>query len=340
MREDAHSPRFSVIIANFNGGDYLKGAIASLSAQTVRDFEVFVVDNASTDGSMDFLFETAPHFPINLLPQTRNIGFAAANNLAAEQAKGEWLCLLNPDAEAAPDWLEQIGKAAERHPDIASFASTQIDLHNPDRLDGVGDAYFGFGIPWRGGFGRPIKELPKQEGECFSPCGAGAVIRRDVFMAHGGFDERFFCFCEDVDLGYRMRLSGERCVFLPSAIIRHAGGGLSGRSSPFSLYHGSRNRFWTYIKNTPLLLLLLTLPGPIAITIYLLLRSAFTKRFGSTWRGLWAGIKGLGPVLSDRRRVQKNRQASVADIAKTMCWNPQTLRQRKAHIRPLKKDRP
>ncbi|MEL7231051.1 MAG: glycosyltransferase family 2 protein [Pseudomonadota bacterium] len=339
MREDARPPRFSVIIVNYNGGDYLKGAIASLTAQTIRDFEVFVVDNASSDGSMDFLFEAAPHFPVNLLPQTENLGFAAGNNLAAEQAKGEWLCLLNPDAEATPDWLEQIGRAAERFPDVASFASAQVDLHNPDRLDGLGDAYLGFGIPWRGGFGRPIGELPKEPAECFSPCGAGAIIRRDIFKAHGGFDERFFCFCEDVDLGYRMRLAGERCVFLPQAIIHHAGGGLSGRVSEFSLYHGARNRLWTYVKNTPLRLVVLTLPGHLALTAAILFRGLFTGRFGGTWRGLWAGLKGLGPFIAERRRLKKRRHISVGEIAAAMCWNPLTMLARKAHLRPLDKDK-
>lgn len=339
MPEDVATPRFSVIIVNYNGGDYLKGAIASLAAQTVRDFEVFVVDNASSDGSMDFLFEAAPHFPVNLMPQTENLGFAAGNNLAAKQAKGEWLCLLNPDAEAAPDWLEQIAAAAQRYPEVASFASAQIDLHNPERLDGLGDAYLGFGIPWRGGFGRPVSELPTEPAQCFSPCGAGAAIRRDAFTAHGGFDERFFCFCEDVDLGYRMRLAGETCVFLPEAVIRHAGGGLSGRVSEFSLFHGARNRLWTYVKNTPLRLLILTLPAHIALTAAILFRGLFTGRFGGTWRGVWAGLKGLGPFLAERGRAKKRRKSSLSRLMSAMCWNPLTMLARKADLKPVKKDK-
>jgi GT2 family glycosyltransferase len=333
----AFNPHFSVIIVNYNGGDYLKGALASLAAQTRQDFEVFLVDNASTDGSMERLGDKLPEH-LHLMPQTENLGFAAANNLAAKSAKGAWLVLLNPDAEAAPNWLEKLAEAATRFPATKSFASAQIDLNNPENMDGAGDAYLGFGIPWRGGFGRPVSEMPG-EGECFSPCGAGAMIHRETFLAHGGFDERFFCFCEDVDLGYRMRLAGERCIFLPDAIIHHAGGGLSGRVSEFSLFHGARNRLWTYFKNTPLRLLVLTLPVHIALTAAILLRGLVTGRFGGTWRGLWAGIKGLRPILRERKALKTARKTSISAICAAMCWNPFTMLRRKPHITPIKPEK-
>jgi N-acetylglucosaminyl-diphospho-decaprenol L-rhamnosyltransferase len=330
----AVEPRFSVIIVNYNGGDYLKGALASLAAQTRQDFEVFLLDNASSDGSMGQLGEQLPKH-LHLLLQDENLGFAAANNLAASSAKGEWLVLLNPDAEAQQDWLEKLDQATLRYPETKSFASTQIDLHNSQNMDGAGDAYLGFGIPWRGGFGHPVSELPP-EGECFSPCGAGAMIHRETFLAHGGFDERFFCFCEDVDLGYRLRLAGERCIFVPDAVIHHAGGGLSGRASEFSLSHGARNRLWTYVKNTPLRLLILTLPIHIGLTLAILGRGLVTGRFGGTWRGLWSGLKGLGPFLSDRKHIKKARKVSISNLSAAMCWNPLTMLQRRPHLRPTK----
>ena len=233
-------PLFSIIIVNCNGGDYIRRALASLAAQDFRDFEVFLVDNASSDGSMDNLGADLPP-RLNIIQLDDNIGFAGGNNHAAKLATGTWLALLNPDAEAEPDWLSRLYAASARHPNTNMFASAQIDLNDPGRLDGAGDALFGFGIPWRGGFGRPRQELP-EEGSCFSPCGAGAMYRRTTFLAHGGFDERFFCYCEDVDLGYRLRLAGEDCVFVPDAVIRHAGSGLTGRNSDFALRHGARNR--------------------------------------------------------------------------------------------------
>ncbi|MCF6329485.1 MAG: glycosyltransferase, partial [Henriciella sp.] len=142
-------PCFSIVIVNYNGGAYLKGALASLAAQTITDFEVFVADNASTDTSMTAVFAqygktshtssqtlglpslttSGTTIPLHIRPQSKNLGFAAANNLMAKEATGEWLVLLNPDAEAAPDWLENLADAITRHPTVSMFASTQIDLH-------------------------------------------------------------------------------------------------------------------------------------------------------------------------------------------------------------------
>jgi GT2 family glycosyltransferase len=324
-------PRFSVIIVNYNGGHFLQGAVNSLACQTRDDFEVLIVDNASQDGSFTGL--RTDHLEcVVLLAQSENLGFARANNLAAAKARGDWLLLLNPDAEAAPDWLEAIEVAISRYRDVSMFASAQIDLHDRDRLDGAGDCYLGFGIPWRGGFGRSIDELPGP-GECFSPCGAGAVYRRETFLAAGGFDETYFCFCEDVDLAFRLRLGGETCIFLPDAVIYHAGGGLSGRASAFSLQHGARNRIWTYAKNMPLAALVITLPGHLVLTTGILIRGLFTGRFVDTGRGVLAGIKGLGPVLAARKPVQRARRVSLVRLLAAMSWNPLDMLRRKPVIR-------
>jgi N-acetylglucosaminyl-diphospho-decaprenol L-rhamnosyltransferase len=326
-------PKFSVIIVNYNGGRYLQGAVESLAHQTRSDFEVLIVDNASSDGSFDGL-QTDGLERVVRLPQTDNLGFARANNVAARRATGEWLVLLNPDAEATPCWLEAIDAGINRYRGVTMFASAQIDLDSRERLDGAGDCYLGFGIPWRGGFGRRVDELPGA-GECFSPCGAGAVFRRESFLSVGGFDETFFCFCEDVDLGFRLRLRGDHCVFLPDAVINHAGGGLSGRTSAFALKHGARNRIWTYAKNMPMPALLLTLPGHVLFTLVILARGMFTGRLVDTWRGVLAGIAGLGPVLAERKTVQRCRKISQARLLAVMSWNPLAMLRRKTVIRPL-----
>ncbi|WP_340693182.1 glycosyltransferase family 2 protein [Hyphomonas sp.] len=326
----------SVIIVNYNGEAFLQKALDSLRNQTFRDFEVLLVDNASTDGSVTQLnSEGLPGY--RFLPQVDNLGFAAGNNVAARESKATWLALFNPDAVANPDWLERVMAATERHSDVSMFACAQYALEDPSIMDGAGDCYLGFGIPWRGGFGLPTE--PLMEGECFSPCGASAVFRRSVFEAYGGFDERFFCYCEDVDLGYRMRLAGERCIFLPDAVIRHAGSGISGRASEFAIFHGTRNRIWTYAKNTPALLLLLTLPGHVAITLAIFLRGFATGRAGPTWRGIVAGVAGLGSLKSDRRFGPPKRSVSLGDLAYAMAWNPKRLLDRRPVIRPLRPPR-
>jgi GT2 family glycosyltransferase len=216
------APDFSVLIVNYNGGTYVQGALDSLKAQTHRSFEVILLDNASADGSVDAL-DTGGLPAFTLMRETENHGFARGNNLAAAQAKGRWLALLNPDAAARPDWLAQVMAGTKRHPGVTSFACTQLWMHDETKLDGAGDNYLIFGIPWRGGYHRPVSDLPA-EGTCFSPCGASAVYLRETFATAGGFDERLFCFCEDVDLGFRLRLEGGDCVFLPDAAVSHAGG--------------------------------------------------------------------------------------------------------------------
>jgi len=327
------APEFSVIIVNYNGGDYVCDAVRSLAAQTFRDFEVIVLDNASTDGSADRIdFSGVPS--AQLVRNADNLGFAAANNAGAKIAKGRWLTLLNPDAKAQPDWLENIAAAIKRFPNCRVFASAQYDLAHPDRIDGAGDAYLAFGIPWRGGFGHPASDMPG-EGECFSPCGAAAIYECRLFLAHGGFDERFFCYCEDVDLGFRMQRAGERCIFLPGAIVHHAGSAISGRNSPFSAYHGTRNRIWTYGKNMPLLLLLITLPVHIVVSLYLIIRGAFVGCFQATLHGTWDGLR---KVLSIRRNAAwktSPRLVSVRTLSRAMAWNPLLLNRRSPHVRPL-----
>lgn len=324
-------PKFSILIVNYNGGDYVQGALASLARQSFRDFEVFLVDNGSTDGSVDDL-DTANLPAFTLMRQTENLGFAAANNRAACAASGEWLVLLNADAVARPDWLASLETAIARHPGVAMLASAQYVLGRTGYLDGVGDAYLIFGFPWRGGFGHLAHVLPP-EGECFSPCGAGAVYHREAFLSHNGFDERFFCYCEDVDLGFRMRLAGERCVFVPDAVIHHAGSGLSGRTSDFTTYHGVRNRVWTYGKNMPLSLLALSLPGHLALSAYLLVRAGMTGRGGVTWRAMRDGWLGLGKARRRSDWSPPRRRASLWSLMRAMAWNPFRMSGRHPHVR-------
>ncbi len=327
------APDFSVLIVNYNGGAYVQGALDSLKRQTHRAFEVILLDNASTDGSLDGL-DTSGLPAFTLLRETENHGFARGNNLAAAQANGTWLALLNPDAAARETWLAEVLAGTLRHPGITSFAGTQLWMHDETRLDGAGDNYLVFGIPWRGGYHRPITDIPA-EGTCFSPCGASAVYHRATFAAAGGFDERLFCFCEDVDLGFRLRLEGGECVFLPAAVVSHAGGGLSEKVSGFAVRHGTRNRLWVYLKCMPLPLLILTLPGHIALTFLILLRGLMTGRFSDAMAGLIEALRGIGRVWADRQVVQAHRTARLGPLLSAMVWNPARMLGRQTAVRPI-----
>jgi len=329
----AETPDFSVLIVNYNGGAYVQGALDSLKRQTHRSFEVILLDNASADGSVDAL-DTVGLPAFTLMREGDNHGFARGNNLAAAQAKGKWLALLNPDAAARPDWLARVLAGTQRHPGVTSFACTQLCMHDETKLDGAGDNYLLFGIPWRGGYRRPSTEIPA-EGTCFSPCGASAVYHRETFAAAGGFDERLFCFCEDVELGFRLRLEGGTCVFLPDAVVAHAGGGLSDKVSGFAVRYGTRNRLWVYLKCMPMPLLILTLPVHLALTAAILIRGLRTGRFKDAVKGLMEAVRGLGPVWEDRRTTQALRTASLSDLVTAMAWNPMRMLGRGIVVEPL-----
>jgi len=164
----ARMPAVSVLIVNYDAGPNLARTLAGLVAQTFADFEALIIDNASNDRSIDMAQSQVPddrRFKFTFL--TRNIGFAAANNVIAATAQADWLALLNPDAVPTPDWLERLIEAAKRHPNAAMLGSTQIDADDPCRLDGAGDQYFALGIPWRGGYDWPVSDL-RPEGEVFS----------------------------------------------------------------------------------------------------------------------------------------------------------------------------
>ncbi|MDH3594261.1 MAG: glycosyltransferase family 2 protein [Rhodospirillales bacterium] len=319
-----------VVVVNYNSGDLLARAVACLAAQSDPDFEAVIVDNASGDGSADRL--VLPDDRFTLVRSEANLGFAAGSNLGCRGARTDWLATLNPDAFPEPGWLAALRAAVARYPGAAMFGSLQIDARDPDRLDGCGDNYSFFGINWRGGHGQRFAG-PPADGECFSPCGAAALYRREAFEAVGGFDESYFCYCEDVDLGFRLRLRGGRCVQVGDAVVRHVGSAVTGLQSPFTVYHSARNRLWTYVKNMPAALLWLSLPMHLAATAGLLWNARGGPRLRPMLSGLGHGLRGLGPVLAERRRVQRSRGVSAGTIARALSWSVTKLRRREADLR-------
>lgn len=308
----ARKPAVSVIIVAYNSGRYLKGCLAGLAAQEFRDFEILIFDNSSSDGSIEALGALPPATRVIRSPD--NLGFAAGNNRAAQQVQADWIALLNPDTVPAPGWLAELMAAQRRYPDCPMFGSTQVSLEKPDRLDGVGDCYHWLGFYWRGGYGH-LLPAPPGDAETFSPCAAAALYRRSVFLEAGGFDERFFCYGEDVDLAFRLRLAGHRAIQVAKACIHHAGSGIAGLASPFTLYHGWRNRIWVLVKNMPGPIFWAIFPLHLIATSILLLRHLDQPSI--VWpmaRGVWAGLKGLGPILGERRKIQRGRRVGLAAL--------------------------
>ncbi len=325
------APAVSIVVLAYESGSLLGDCLAALSAQTFTDVEILLADNASTDGAPRAAAAADPQ--LRLIEHGENLGFAAGINRAAAQARGGWIALINPDAFADPDWLERLMAGAAAHPDVRCFASRQLMVEDPSRLDGLGDVMTLVGFPYRGGYRRKAPgRLPT--GEVFSACGGAMLIAKDLFAAHGGFDERLFCYCEDVDLGYRLRLAGERVLVIPDAVVRHVGSASSGgRRSDFAMFHGTRNRLWVFVKNTPPVLFWLTLPLHMAATALLLVQHGARGELAAPWRGLKAAIAGLDGVLQARRQTQGLRRRGSWTIARAMAWNPWVLVSRAVVIR-------
>ncbi len=336
-KTESKIPKASIIIVNYNAGEWLARCIASVQSQSEPDFECFIVDNGSTDGSMGTLSELDERFILMELGE--NTGFAAANNKAAKLAQAPWLALLNPDAFARPDWLEQLLKASSTALNITMVGSTQyLALADTPTLDGVGDCYHISGIAFRAGYGKQIE--PPKAGLVFGPCAAAALYHRAKFLSLGGFDERFFCYHEDVDLAFRMQLSGGECLQSPDAIVDHISSGISDKVPEFAIYHGTRNRIWTFFKNMPWPLLILLTPLHIGANLAYLGWALFRKgRFKPTLRGVRDGIKGLPQTFRDRKAVQKSRITTNPDMLKKLTWSPLKVVTRGIHLRALPNDR-
>lgn len=298
------SATVTIIVVNFNAGEHLRKCVAALKAQSFVDFDVILVDNASSDASLaSARAEIGDDTRFTIMEMDSNAGFAAANNHGATRAQGSWIATLNPDAFPAAIWLETLLAATKRHPDVAMFGSTQFMAETPGELDGAGDRYFAAGIPWRDRSRTRFVMARKRNQttfETFSPCAAAALYRADAFRDAGGFDERFFCYVEDVDLGFRLRARGHRCLQVIDAEVNHVGGGAGGgRRSDFARYHGTRNLIWCFKKNMPLgLLVLLTPVHMLALTLFLLV-ATLQGNGGAVARGIGDGIKGLSQIERD-----------------------------------------
>ena len=204
MNQEVKPSLVSVIVVNYNGAALLPRCLEALAAQTFRGFELILVDNASTDTSLAAVEANPPAVPsLRLLRLERNLGFAAANNLAARQAHGRWLALLNNDAFPAPTWLEELLAAAHRRPDCASFASRMLKADQPELLDGAGDILHTSGLGWRRGANQPAASFGLEE-DVFSACAAAALYDKELFLQLGGFDEDFVSYHEDLERAQKM----------------------------------------------------------------------------------------------------------------------------------------
>jgi GT2 family glycosyltransferase len=305
----------SIIIVNWNGASVLPQCLAALAAQTFTDFEVILVDNGSTDHSLALVQNNSTPFNIHIERLSKNLGFAAANNIGAKHARGRWLALLNTDAFPTETWLEQMLQAAGKQPGKLFLASQLIQANNHHLLDGAGDALHISGVAWRRKHGRSTDDPEAHvRHEVFSACAAAALYPRDAFIDVGGFDEAFVSYHEDVDLAFRLRLHGLTCLYVPEAIVYHVGSASHGARSDFVIYHGHRNLVWSFIKNMPGHLLWVYLPVHIVVNVLFLIYYSFRGQSSAIWRAKIDAVRELAPVIQKRKVIQSTRQVSASAI--------------------------
>ena len=307
----------AVIIVNYNGGALLRQCLQAVEAQTIRPDRVLVLDNGSTDGSVEACRAAMPSVEFHEL--NANLGFARANNLGIEMADGcEWVALLNPDAFPEPGWIEAFQRASSRYPTFDAFACRMLYAADPTIADGAGDAYRVDGLAWARHQGRPASAMPAAPEEVFSPCAGAAFYRRSVVAEIGGFCERYFCYYEDVDLGFRLRLRGGRSLYLPDAVVHHMGSAITGKASAFSVYHVHRNVVWTYLRNMPGVLVWWYLPAHVAANLASVALYVRKGHGRTILRAKRDALLGVPRTLAERWRIQSTRLTTPSDLLAVM----------------------
>jgi GT2 family glycosyltransferase len=327
----------SVVVVNWNRKELLRACLSSLAGQKGVEFETIVVDNGSSDGSAELVER---EFGARLIRNAENRGFCAANNQGIAAARGEFIALLNNDAEAEAGWLAALRDACSQAEDIGMAASKVLVWEDPRRIDKVGHLIFpdgqnrgrGSGVLDRGQFDR--------EEEVLWPDGCAAMYRKKMLDEIGGFDEDFFAYGDDAELGLRARIAGWRCLYTPRAVVRHHRSSTLGKDSGRRLELIERNRVLLAMKLFPWSLLWL---NPLYFAVRIAAGMAAAGRgAGDTahfpgWRGKWsiarALVRGdldalrLAPrIFRKRAELRKIRQLSPGEVRKLILKNRLSLK--------------
>lgn len=305
--------RSTVVIPNYNGIQYVENCLTSLKDEPAG---VIVVDNGSTDGSRELVLEKFPG--VRLIALGKNYGFCKAVNRGMEASKTTYVILLNNDTEVQPGFVRALEAAMDGDRRAFSGAAQMVNMARPELIDDAGDYYCALGWAFAAGKDKRRENYGTSR-EIFSACGGACIYRRKVLERTGVMDENHFAYLEDVDLGYRARIYGYRNLYVPDAVVRHAGSASSGsRYNAFKAEQTARNSVYLAYKNMPSAQLLLNLP--LLLVGFLVKQLFFVKKGlgGSWWKGT---VKGLRLCCSDegrKRRVRFDKKRLTAYI--TIQW--------------------
>ncbi len=320
----------SIIIVNWNGIGCVRDCLRSVRRQTYAPFEVIVVDNGSTDGSREWLRANAAN-SFRLVEFDVNTGFGRGVNAGIRASAGEFVVLLNNDAWADERWLENLVAAAQ---DVgAGMVASKILFHDRrEVIDKAGHLLYPDGLNRGRGAGETDTGQYDKEAETLFPDGCAALYRRRMLEEIGLFDEQFFAYGDDAELGLRGRWRGWRCAYAPAARVYHRHSTSLGKYSPIKAYLVERNRFWVAVKLLPWPALILS---P-AYTVWRFFWHAWSigrgrglaggvvrehsagRLMGALIRAYFSGFLGLGPILRKRREIIGNRSISNSEFLRLM----------------------
>lgn len=309
-------PQVSVVIPLWNGLDHIPACLASLQAQTLRDHEVVVVDNASPDGAGAWV--EGHHPEARLVRNARNLGFAGGTNTGIAAARGRFVVTLNQDTVAEPDFLERMVAATRWGPRVGMVAAKMRYFHQRERINSTGIQVLGdFYGEDRGGYERDEGQWD-MPGEVFGPCGGAALYTRELLEDVGAFDEDFFCYFEDLDLAWRARVAGWRCAYNPRAVVYHKHRGSKAQVERHEtprhvIAWCERNRAWAMVKNAGLSTLAWHAPILLGREAYIL-GEALVLRDAYKLRARLEALHHLGPALAKRRAVQARRRVPEREV--------------------------
>lgn len=319
---DTRRPGVTVAVLNYNGRHLLEIVLPSLAAQEHRDFETIVVDDGSTDDSVEYLREHWPN--VRVVPTgPANVGVARALNIAVETAGGELVGLLNNDIELDPRWLGEMVAALERHPEASSASCKLLNYWRRAELDGAGDTFTRDGTAFRRGHGQPDRGQYDREAWVFAPTAGAALYRASAMAAVGPFDESFFAYFEDVDWGLRAQLLGHRCRYVPSALAYHMGSATTGGELDrrYFLLH-RRNLLAVLIKDAPLGFLLGHAPRILWAQLLIAIRCARSGMLNLYLRALSDVLRNAPNWLRARRQIQRSRTIGAREFERLVrAWS-------------------
>jgi GT2 family glycosyltransferase len=302
--------RASVIVVNYNGKDYIGKCLTSVMSSISRDDEVLLVDNASADGSADYIERAFPE--VRVVRNRDNVGFGQGSNVGACLANGRYLAFVNPDTVVEPGWLEALIGALEHAPDAALATSKILQLDDPERVSGCGNEMHYTGLTLGRGMGasrnafEKVEEVPAISGACF-------CVAQDVFETLGGFDVDFFMYMEDADLSLRTRLAGYKILHVPQSVIYHD---YTLHFGPKKTLYQERNRYLMLLKNLRWGTLLILLPAMLLAELvtwgFVLLRER--KHLTNKLQAYAWVVTQWSDIIRKRQQVQTSRRTRDRDL--------------------------